>query len=177
MFASANIDEEKQIYLREILLNLIQEIDFSEEILRKYGFNNKQEMIKHVAKDGEKLGLDTLQILLDKCKIRIYIWYDNNISGKKWIILNKKLKDPDNPILYLNYKDYKDRFPHNIQLAEQYVYYDILINNENISIINQNKKAYDIIQKMISDQMIKRQQNQIKQKTPIKIMVWNTDSI
>ena len=30
---------------------------------------------------------------------------------------------------------------------------------------------------MISAQMIKQQQNRIKQKIPIKIMVWNTDSI
>ena len=134
-------------------------------------------MIKYVTKDGEKLGLDTLQILLDKCKIRIYIWHDNNISGKKWIILNKKLNILDHPTLYLNYKDYKDRFPHNTQLAEQYAHYDVLTNNENISIINQNKKAQDIIQKMINDEISKRQQNQIKQKTPIKIMVWNTDSI
>ena len=110
-------------------------------------------MIKYVAKDGEKLGLDTLQILLDKCKIRIYIWHDNNISGKKWIILYKKQNDPDHPTLYLNYKDYKDRFPHNTQLAEQYAHYDVLTNNENISIINQNKKAQDIIQKIINNQI------------------------
>ena len=86
VLASANIDEEKHIYLRKILVNLIQKIDFSEEILEDYGFNNKQQMITHVAKEGEKLGLDTLQILLDEFNISIYIWHDNNISGKKWII-------------------------------------------------------------------------------------------
>ena len=76
-------------------------------------------MITHMAKDGEKLGLDTLQILHAKWKIRIYIWHDNNISGKKWIILYKKQNDPDHPTLYLNYKVYKDRFPHKTQLVEQ----------------------------------------------------------
>lgn len=156
VLASININEVNNTLLRETLTNLIKDSHFSENILQDYGITNKEEMINHVSRKGEKISLDTLQILLDKWNLKIYIWHDNNISWKKWIILNKELNEKNSPTIYINYKDYKDKHPNHPNLAENYAHYDALINNTNPTIKNQTEKAKGIIQKMIDNTIERR---------------------
>jgi hypothetical protein len=66
-------------------------------------------MILIIKKKRNKLGIDTLFLILKKYNICLYIWHDNKINGEKWIILNKK-KEENQPTIFLNYKDYKDKF-------------------------------------------------------------------
>ena len=88
----------------------------------------------------------------------------------KWIILNDK-KDINQPKIYINYKDCKDVYPYEPEIAEKYAHYDALISNDtNIN------DAKIIFEKIINDNICSRQ-IQGNNKTEIKIMLWNINSL
>ena len=88
--------------------NIMCTPNFEQEILKEHGFQNKVKLIEYINTEGKHIGIDTFSLIIEKYNICVYIWNDNEINGKKWIIINKKQNESQEN-LFLNYKDYKDK--------------------------------------------------------------------
>ena len=102
------------------------ETNFEQEILKEHGFQNKVKLIEYINTEGKHIGIDTFSLIIEKYNICVYIWNDNEINGKKWIIIYKKQNESQEN-LFLNYKDYKDKYPEDPEIAERYAHYVALI--------------------------------------------------
>ena len=89
---------------------------------------------------------------------------------KKWIILNKN-QNENQATIYLNYKDYKDKYPNEPEVAERYAHYDALTSEK-----YPNDKINNILQQII-EQTIEKRHLVIWHKMDAKILIWNVDSI
>jgi hypothetical protein len=103
-------------------------------------------------------------LILEKYNICFYIWHDNKINGEKWIIINKK-KEENQPTIFLNYKDYKDKFPDNPEIAEINEHYDALISEK-----YQNENTKNILKQLI-DNSIEKRKIIPENETEVKILI------
>ena len=167
---SVGLEESHHKNFSEALINICKETNFDDLILNDYGFNNKEKLIEYVRTERNNLGIDTLSLILEKYNICFYIWHDNKINGEKWIIINKK-KEENQPTIFLNYKDYKDKFPDNLEIAEINARYDALISEK-----YQNENTKNILKQLI-DNSIEKRKITPENKTEVKILIWNVNSI
>ena len=58
---------------------------------------NKQNPIHNISTSGENLGIESIELLLEKYNIRLEIWLDNRINGDKRIAL-VKIKEKNRPL-------------------------------------------------------------------------------
>ena len=106
---SAGLSQELHNEFRDAMANAAEKLNIEQSILTDNGFNNKKELIDFLRTEGNYIGMEHAQIILEKYNINTNIWLDNKNNGMKWISLNKN--GQNQPKIYVNYKDYKDIYP------------------------------------------------------------------
>ena len=168
---SAGLSQELHNEFRDAMANAAEKLNIEQSILTDNGFNNKKELIDFLRTEGNYIGMEHAQIILEKYNINTNIWLDNKNNGMKWISLNKN--GQNQPKIYVNYKDYKDIYPDQPEYTEKIAHYDALISN-----FVDNKSTKNIIEQILKENIRDKQiKNASIPKTECNILLWNVNSI